>query len=66
MLAYESQLQELLDIYRERKQYDPLYEVNLVRILQNKVKKLGKIVPPQKKLHVERISSFTSIVEVIE
>ena len=66
MSAYESQLQELLDIYGESKQYDPLYEVNLVRTLQNKVKKLAKIVPPQKKLHVEPISSFTSIGEIVE
>lgn len=61
MHAYESQLQDLFDLNKKSGQYDRLYEVDLIKNLQAKIKKLARHVPPQGKLYLEPLSSFTNV-----
>ncbi|TNV80126.1 hypothetical protein FGO68_gene9975 [Halteria grandinella] len=61
MKAYEQQLQDLFDLNKRSGQYDRIYEVDLIKNLKRKIKKLSRHVPAQHLLYQEPISSFTSV-----
>jgi hypothetical protein len=63
MKAYEEQLQTLLDLHRHGTQYDRLYVVRLIRTLQAKIVRLSRYAPPSTKLHMEPLTTFTSVTE---
>lgn len=62
MRAYEHQLQDLHDLKAKHNQYDRVYELDLVRSLQGKIKKLARIVEPSFELHLQPLAYFTDYV----
>jgi len=63
MRAYEHQLQDLQSLKVKNTQYDRVYELDLVRQLQGKIKKLARIVEPSLQLHLQPLAYFTDYVE---